>query len=179
MLCQPRSASWRHRPWISRGWRTRTRTTSVSSDSAAECATVNLVRKQNSNAPVVATDATAFARQAGSRCATLPLPAHDSCGTRPHSRWRHHLCAVCGPRDAQLPPSRQAEAEATTWSVSEMAVTCWHRCRGVQREAWQRPTCSGCQQLDRARTILWTSIGNMTGERCAKIRRSLGCETCT
>ena len=60
----------------------------------------------------IATGATAFARQAGSRCATLPLPAHDSCGTRP--RWRHHLCAVCGPRDAQLPPShRQAEAEAT------------------------------------------------------------------
>ena len=96
----------------------------------------------------IATGATAFARQAGSRCATLRLPADDPCGTRHHSRWRHHLCAVCGPRDAQLPPSRQAEAEATTWSVSEMAVTCWHRCRGAQREAWHRPACSGCQQLD-------------------------------
>ena len=51
MLCQPRSARWRQRPWISRGWRTRTKTTSVSSDSAAECATVNLVREQKGNAP--------------------------------------------------------------------------------------------------------------------------------
>ena len=43
MLCQPKSASWRQRPW--------TRTISASSDSAAECATVDLWWEQNSNAP--------------------------------------------------------------------------------------------------------------------------------
>ena len=41
----------------------------------------------------IATGATAFARQAGSRCATLPLPAHDSCGTRPGGDIISVLCA--------------------------------------------------------------------------------------
>ena len=116
----------------------------------------------------VATGATAFARQAGSRCALLPLPADDPCGTRHHSRWRHHLCAVCW----------KAEADATNKESLRNGRHLLASLQGSAERGLASPSLFWVPTAGRARTILWTSIGNMTGERCAKIRRSLACETC-
>ena len=178
MLCQPRSASWRQRPWISRGWRTRTRTTSVSSDSAAECATVNLVRKQNSNAPVSQPVRLRLRGKHGaaaplSPCLPMTLAGHVTI------RGGDIISVLCVGRETRS--CRRAVRQKRMpriKSVSEMAVTCWHRCRGAQRETWQRPSLFWVPTADRARTMLWTSTGSLTGERRAKIRRSLACETC-
>ena len=165
MLCQPRSANWRQRPWISRGWSTRTRTISVSSDSAAECATVNLVRKQNSNAPESQPVRLRLRSKQGAAAPLSPCLPMTLAETRP--RWRHHLCACAAERRAAAaePLGRSGGHDIERLRNGRHLLASLHE--GAER-GLAAPNLFWVPTADRAHTILWTSAGSMTGSDAPK-----------